>query len=246
MSVSSYGSLSTQLNRINISGNNSFHDCISLSQFVEYMDIRNYFGNSAPQAAQPVRHTLDKECYIIAGNLPAELSSDFSDLWNLHPDDFGTVVMYGKQLKTPRWQQSYIRAYTFSGECHESLPLPEQFQPFLDWANAQTAGQDYNSCLVNWYENGEHYIGPHRDDERELIKNSEIMSISLGAERIFRIRDYATKGDQYKQDIIVRDKTYLIMCGRMQQRFTHEIVKVSGNRGKQCGKRINITFRKMK
>lgn len=78
------------------------------------------------------------------------------------------------------WQQSYLRGYFFSGMKHDALDLPEEIQPILDWANSLDVEPKFNQVLVNWYENGLHYIGPHSDDERSLVRRSPIFSLSLG------------------------------------------------------------------
>ena len=69
--------------------------------------------------------------------------------------------------------------------------MPPQLQPFLDWANGPSGyafpGCPFNGVLVNWYENGLHYIGPHSDDERQLAPGAPILSLSLGATRTLRV-----------------------------------------------------------
>lgn len=42
--------------------------------------------------------------------------------------------------------------------------------------------------LLNWYQDGTHHMGAHSDAERELIPLAPIISVSLGQERIFRVR----------------------------------------------------------
>ena len=38
-------------------------------------------------------------------HLPSE--AEFEVLWNLHPEKYNQVIMGGKVVDTPRWQQSY-------------------------------------------------------------------------------------------------------------------------------------------
>ena len=57
----------------------------------------------------------------------------------------------------------------------------------LKWVNKHS-GLSYKQILCNWYENGNHYIGPHSDDETQLVKNSAIYSFSFGQERDFVIK----------------------------------------------------------
>ena len=116
------------------------------------MDIRKYF--SPLQKAYSTRITtiqLDTESWIEQGNVPNELcqSTSFDELWKMHPEEYGEVRYSGTIVKTPRWQQSYIRDYNFSGMNHCALPLPKQFKPFLDWANQLVPNITFNQVLVN-------------------------------------------------------------------------------------------------
>ena len=210
------------------------------------MDIRKYFKPVVENKFKSKIYKLDDECWIEQHSIPDPLQSmyDFDELWRLHPQEYGCVSYMGKMVKTPRWQQTYLKDYYFSGMMHKALPLPTQLQPFLEWANTITPDVIFNQVLVNWYGNGNHYINPHTDNERQLVKNSSILSVSLGQERIFRIRDKST--NQIVLDIPMPTNTYVMMCGTMQSRYLHEVPKVTGTKGSSMDKRINITFRVFK
>jgi alkylated DNA repair dioxygenase AlkB len=162
----------------------------------------------------------------------------------LHPEEYGQVSYMGKTVNTPRWQQTYLKDYYFSGMIHKALLLPEELQPFLDWANTVSPNVIYNQVLINWYANGNHYIGPHSDDEKQLVELSPVLSVSLGQERIFRIRQKSTNDTVV--DIPMPSDTYVMMCGKMQKKYLHEVPKVTGKKGNEMGRRINITFRVFK
>lgn len=214
------------------------------------MDIRNYFkplNNHINNEIKPRIFKLDEECWIEQYCLPSSLQEmyNFDDLWCLHPEEYGTVSYMGKTIKTPRWQQTYLRDYYFSGCAHKALPLPDQLQPFLEWANTIVPqSMQFNQVLVNWYADGNHYIGAHSDDEKQLIEFSSVLSVSLGQERIFRIRNKAT--NEIVVDIPMPNNTYVMMCGKIQKKYLHEVPKVAGKKGSEMGKRINITFRVFK
>jgi alkylated DNA repair dioxygenase AlkB len=101
----------------------------------------------------------------------------------------------------------------------------------------KTLDADFNGILVNKYMNGNDYIGAHSDDESGLDKVG-VVSISYGAERIFRIRDKKTK------KIICNEVTthcsVLHMGGDFQKIYTHEIPIQK----KVKNSRISFTFRK--
>jgi alkylated DNA repair dioxygenase AlkB len=188
---------------------------------------------------------LDDDSWIEMGNLPDGLkNTDFDTLWSVHPDNYNQIKIYNKLVDMPRYTETYLKNYIYSNVEHKAKPLPQEFKPFFECANKLDSTVDYNQVLVNWYENGNHYISAHCDDEKQLIDEHPIISISLGAERVFRIRDKETK--KIVKDIVMKDGTYLIMGGKMQHRFTHEVPKITGNVGEKTGKRINITFRKFK
>ena len=190
----------------------------------------------------PIRHQLNETSWLDISTIPTDILENipFNEVWDLHPIEHGNVVIYGNVVEVPRWQHSYMKPYFFSGISHDSDPLPPIFQPLFDWTNSLNYGE-YNQCLINWYENGHHYISAHSDDESEFVEHSSIMSITLGETRTFRIREKTTKNIVH--DIELPNGTYCVMGGNMQRFFTHEIVKVAGKKGERLGPRINITFR---
>lgn len=164
----------------------------------------------------------------------------FDLLWNLHPAEAGKVKIYGKILDVPRYQKTYGKDYTFSGIVHKGEKIPKEFQQYLDWVNTLGYGK-YNQVFVNWYENGSRYIGKHRDSEHEIIKDSPIVSISLGATRVFRLRDYST--NKILRDVKLNNGDVVVMGGKFQTELTHEIPKITGKAAEKIGPRINLTFR---
>ena len=180
------------------------------------------------------KYDLDEKSWVIQDDLP-QMQYDFEQLWSLHPEKLGQIKIYNRLINTPRWTQCYGKSYGFSGILHEAMELPEEFEQFKIWANSLGFGT-FDQILINWYQDGNHYIGTHADNEPQIVKNSAILSISLGAERTFRIRSKYT--NEVINNIAMTDKSYVVMGGEMQKHFTHEVPKVANS-----GKRINITFR---
>lgn len=177
------------------------------------------------------------------GLLPDYISIKFEDLWKLCPTERGTVYILGNLIETPRFTRSYGVDYAFAGTVSEGYPLPDILVPLKKYIDNTFGNGGKFNVLVNWYPDGHSYIGKHSDDERQLVPDSPIISLSLGAERKFRIR---RKGD--KPDIILDlplvNRKLVMMGGKMQKFFTHEIPKISGKKGSETGPRINITFRR--
>ena len=94
-----------------------------------------------------------------------------------------------------------------------------------------------NGLLLNWYDGQKgHYIGAHRDDTRDLCPGSPIVSISLGQERIFRMRPWKQQGFK---DIIMKNGDAILIPWNTNQKWTHEVPKFK----KYNDKRISITLR---
>lgn len=211
------------------------------------------------------------DTWLMLYNIPEELrlnSKQFEALWNLHPAEYNTVMMYGKPIKTPRWQQSFGRDYYYSGMNHSSISLKKldvkgnnalkylrKLKKYTNQhykSNFDNPKGKYSSALVNWYQDGAHYIGAHSDDETQLVKSSPIYSYSFGQTRTFKITSKRDKGiptlhtkipakERYKLELDLTDGQVLIMGGEFQKYYHHEVPKRSINKIKE--RRINITFR---
>ena len=94
--------------------------------------------------------------------------------------------------------------------------------------------------LLNWYDGASgHYIGAHRDDTRDLVVGSKIVTISLGEERTFRLRPLGLKG--YK-DYTMRSGEVIVVPWDTNLHWTHEVPSFR----KHQGKRISVTLREFK
>lgn len=197
---------------------------------------------------------LSDKSFIISGTLPDNVCPNFKSMMLLKPQEVDTVIIFGKQIPTPRFVAHYEKAYNYTGRLHEAQPTPDIIRPLLDWCNenvenglftnGESCSTRFNQVLVNYYLNGLHYIGKHSDDERQISPNSVIFSASFGETRTFRIRKKKT--NEIIKDIQMSDRSYIIMGGDMQKEYTHEVPKIIGAKGLKIKPRINITFRMFK
>ncbi len=181
---------------------------------------------------------LDDDCkiYISKRSIFNTNHHEFIEIWNLHPKEFHTVKVYGNDLKTPRWTQAYEKNYRYAGTKSKALSIPNNLKTFLEWSK-KNIDNSLNGVLVNWYDgNKKHHIGAHRDDTRDLNKNSFIVTISLGEERIFRMRPHKQKGFK---DLTLQNGDVIIIPWSTNLKWTHEVPNFS----KYKGKRISITLR---
>lgn len=186
--------------------------------------------------------SLDNKHFIYKSHYPIDFgvkTTEFEALWNLHPEEYHTLFFHGKEVKTPRWQQAYGADYRYTGSKNNALPITDKLRPFYKWCRENIDFQ-LNGMLLNWYDGqSKHYIGAHRDDTRDLIKGSPIVTISLGEERIFRMRPYNEKG---YTDFKVQHGDVIIIPWETNWKWTHEVPSFS----KYKKKRISITLRGFK
>jgi alkylated DNA repair dioxygenase AlkB len=150
------------------------------------------------------------------------------------------VVMFGKKIMTKRkvaWYADAGITYTYAGVKKSGLQWTEPLLKIKQKVEAIT-GANYNACLLNLYHEGEEGMGWHRDNEKEIVAESSIASVSLGAARKFAFK-HATTNERL--DIELAHGSLLDMKGEIQAHWYHSLPKTT--RIKQM--RINLTFRLM-
>lgn len=168
-------------------------------------------------------------------------SEQFDTLWNIHPENVGQIKIFGKLINTPRYFQNFGNDYNFSNIDHASLEIPDILKPFLDWVNSREE-LNYNGILVNWYVDGSNYIGFHADDEKALIKNSNIYCFSFGHTRDFVVK---SKNTSEKKKLSLFNNSLVIMKGECQKYYKHSIPKITSKKV-NIGRRISVTIRAFK
>ncbi len=126
--------------------------------------------------------------------LPTEADRFRDKLLSDIPWKHDESVIFGKQIVTARkvaWYGDSTFSYTYSGSTKRALPWTDELRELKSTVE-QLAGQQYNSCLLNFYENGSQGMAWHSDDEKSLGRNTSIASLSFGAERRFLFKHKAT------------------------------------------------------
>ena len=156
-------------------------------------------------------------------------------------DKDSKVIIFGKEINIPRKQTAYGdpgTSYKFSGVAVNAKPwlpiLLEIKQDIEFMMNSQ-----FNFCLVNYYENGEKYIGYHKDDEVDLGDEPTIASVSFGQTRKFYF-----KSDNSKLPVMKMELNHGCLCLMLHPTNTHWKHSVPKEL-KVTGPRINLTFRKI-
>ena len=151
------------------------------------------------------------------------------------------IRFYGKESLVPRlesWHGDKGMSYTYSGIKMEAKPWTDDLLE-IKMAIEPLANSKFNSVLINYYRDGKDRVAWHSDDEKELGKNPVIASVSLGAERKFKMRHKKYKENNLKHEIMLNHGSLLIMSGTTQHYWMHEIPRTA----KPIGPRINLTFR---
>ena len=150
------------------------------------------------------------------------------------------VIMFGKEIITKRKVAFFSDpsiSYRYASKTKIGLPWTSSLLTIKNRVESITK-ESYNACLLNLYHNGEESMGWHSDNEKEIITNSSIASLSLGASRKFSFKNKETKESV---SIELANGSLLEMKGSVQTHWWHALVKSK----KVTDGRINLTFRQM-
>lgn len=171
------------------------------------------------------------------GIAPADLLAALIDECNWRQD---SVTLFGKTHPQPRLTAWYgDAAYRYSGLTLQPAAWTPRLQQIRDRVERLT-GHDFNSVLLNYYRDQQDCMGMHSDDEAELGPRPAIASLSLGAERDFRLK-HRSRRDLETVKLPLRSGSLLLMAGDTQRYWRHGIAR----QRKPCGPRINLTFRRI-
>jgi alkylated DNA repair dioxygenase AlkB len=146
----------------------------------------------------------------------------------------------GRRFVLPRlqtWHADDGIVYSYSNNLLETRPwtvllsnIKNRIETFLKL--------DFNAALVNFYRDGQDYVGWHADDETEMGERPYIASLSFGASRQFAFRRKA--GGQQEQ-LLLHAGSLLVMQPDFQRHWLHSLPKDN----LLSSGRINLTFRKV-
>ena len=150
------------------------------------------------------------------------------------------VIMFGKEIITKRKVAFFSDpsiSYRYASKTKIGLPWTSTLLTIKNTIESITK-KSYNACLLNLYHNGEESMGWHSDNEKEIIANSSIASLSLGANRKFSFKHKVSKETV---SIELENGSLLEMKGSVQTHWWHALLKSK----KVTDGRINLTFRQM-
>ena len=151
------------------------------------------------------------------------------------------ILMFGKWITEPRKTAFYADkdvSYSYSGYQYDCLPWTNTLLRIKEKINADF-NYYFNSALINYYRDGDDYMGWHRDNEIELGINPHIASLSFGESRDFLFRLKSNPSNKIK--VTLQSGDLLLMEDKIQSLWEHSLPK----RKRQNNERVNITFRRI-
>lgn len=146
------------------------------------------------------------------------------------------VTLYDKNFIAPRmiswFRESEKKEGKFSKWPTELINIREKIEKEF---NLQ-----FNAVLLNFYRNGKDGVGWHSDKTESSNKNMNIVSVTFGETRIFKLRHKFLKNTPLLE-IPLHHGTLLFMCGSTNTYWEHQVPKTSQN----VLPRINLTFRQL-
>ena len=154
----------------------------------------------------------------------------------------GTYQMFGKPVKTPRLLWA-MRNESFDVPSSYNVTGNSIYSELVDKLKKKVEKRtkhEMNYAQLNYYRDGQDYIGWHSDSE--VKKGDLIASISLGAERKFSLRhkDYKTNKDIPKYNFKLGNGSLLLMDYNTANKYWKHCLPKMKNVSEG---RINITFR---
>jgi len=161
--------------------------------------------------------------------------------WQRHKTSFNSPVprdeaYYGDSETNYTYSRREYKPLTWIPELFSLKARVEAATPDSAYANVHLPRLPYNAVLCNLYRNGNDSVGLHSDAEPEM--GAVIASVSLGAERLFRMR--RLDGTMAFAERLPHGSLF-IMAGATQKNFKHEVPKEL----QITDPRINLTFRRI-
>lgn len=184
-------------------------------------------------------------CHLVERWLPDEEADSLMDrLCSDIPWQQNSVTIRGRVIPMPRmtWYCG-DRDYTYSGHTHPALDWPDpirrvgrRIEQMAEQLGIETG---FNAVLMNFYRDGSDSIGWHSDSEPILGRDPVVASLSLGHQRVFRMRSKADR--QRILEIPLGHGDLFLMAGSTQHEWMHAIHRTK----RPVGPRINLTFRRL-
>ena len=147
-------------------------------------------------------------------------------------------TMFGRQVIAPRltaWYGEPGATYRYSGVDRVARPWLPSIRELAEQVGGAVAWR-FNYVLVNRYRDGGDMLGWHADDEADLGDMPVLAAISVGADRVFRMRSRAGGASMATT---LGHGSLLLMWGNSQRDYKHCLPRTR----RSVGERLGFTFR---
>lgn len=148
------------------------------------------------------------------------------------------IELYGRELWQPRliyFMSDDGVSYTYSRKKYIGAPWNQKVCELKKLVEEKT-NTKFNSCLLNYYRDGQDSMGWHSDDEPELGKDPIVVALSFGGDRDISFRK---KGETKTfKKLLLKNRSLLLMPKGFQGQYEHAISKRVNAKA-----RISLTFR---
>ena len=197
---------------------------------------------SGPNTASPHLAKVETPCQPYKCYDPeavgADIKAEVLKLVHEHSQEFTSVD--GANSRQVLYFGEY--SYKYTGKEHPARKLPPFLTKLLD-AVAPKKDEDNtpnaNSCLITKYSSGANHIPMHRDDEPVIDPESDILTISFGADRTM---NFSNNDGSRSENLILQDSSLLVTTRFAQDFWKHGILPEEG----VTTERISLTFRHIK
>jgi len=183
--------------------------------------------------------------------------------WMNRMDDFCICKNYNNTgvMRYQKWYQKngeyFCRSWKDRLARWESFEYDDILQKIENKVRTETykllnQNIEFNSCLINRYDNGSNYIRKHRDSKESFGEYPTIVGLSFGGTRqinftrfVYNInKPSSTKEDKEFQNFgfTLEPGSIFIMTGSSQKYFGHSIPKTEKDEHNKL--RYSLTFRK--
>lgn len=146
-------------------------------------------------------------------------------------------VTWDRRMKA-RLTASFGVPYNYAGISYPAAPMPLRLQQVCELLQARL-GILPNNCLLNYYLDGSSKMGFHADAIAELVADTGVAIVSLGASRPLRFRRMGDASVRYELTQPVGSLLY--MGQDVHREWVHAIP-----RQRLAGPRISLTFRQLR
>lgn len=201
------------------------------------------FPTLRPISIHKIQHNIPSD--IVVSIVYGDIESDqiFDYLSGLSYEYHKKYRRFNKIVKVPRGQASFILsegvkyAYKAAGGSPPNVIADCRMKGIIETVNYKL-GTNFNTCLMNVYENGEDCIGFHSDDETGWVEGTGFATVAFGTSR-----DLQVKGPNFRSINIPHSKGCCIHFKYpSNSRFQHAKPK----RKRVLSKHISITLREIR